>query len=140
MDAHIARSIAEEGYRDRRNRFGDRLFDHAHRVADAVPTQAQAVAWLHELLEETDADPGALCERGLSPVELAALELLTRMPTESYELYALRIAFAPGPEGALARTVKVADIDDHLAHARIPPAAPPYRWARRHIMGAAATV
>src|SRR3954453_4124639 len=136
MEAETARSIAEENYRDRRNGFGELLVDHARRVADAVPAQAQAVAWLHDVLEQTEADPATLCDRGLSPVELAALELLTRMPTESYELYALRIAFAPGPEGTLAGVVKAADLDDPPAHARIPPAAPPYRWARRHIAGA----
>jgi hypothetical protein len=139
MDVSLAQSIAEQSYRDRRDRFGDRLIDHACRVAAAVPTQAQVVAWLHEVLEQPEADPVALCDRGLSSIELAAIELLTQTPAESYELYALRIAFAPGPEGALARMVKVADLDDHIAHARIPPTAPPYRWARRHIAGAATT-
>ena len=46
-----------------------------------------------------------------------------------------RIAHAPGPAGHLARTVKLADIDDHLGRepAARHPAAPPYAWARRHI-------
>jgi hypothetical protein len=30
--------------------------------------------------------------------------------------------------------VKLADLDDHLAHDHIPYAAPPYAWARRHIL------
>src|SRR4051794_18434058 len=75
MDADIARSIAETGYLERRNRFGERLIDHARRVADAVPSPARPVAWLHDILELPETDPGALCDWGLSPVELAALEL-----------------------------------------------------------------
>lgn len=73
-----------------------------------------------------------LCGQGLTPLELAALELLTRQAGESYELYILRIAYARGPAGQLARIVKLADLDDHMAR---PWASgdPPYAWARRHI-------
>jgi hypothetical protein len=30
--------------------------------------------------------------------------------------------------------VKLADLDDHLAHASIPSGAPPYAWARRRLL------
>ena len=66
---------------------------------------------------------------------VAALELLTRTPGESYELYVLRIAHAEGRTGRLARAVKVADLEDHLQisgdHSL--PGDPPYGWARRQI-------
>jgi hypothetical protein len=51
-----------------------------------------------------------------------------------------RIAEAPGPAGRLARIVKLADLDDHLAHASIPPDAPPYAWARKHLLATASGV
>jgi hypothetical protein len=73
----------------------------------------------------------------LTPVELAALDMLTRRAGESYELYVLRLAYAPGAAGRLARTVKLADLDEHIAHAWVP-GAPPYEWARRHIAVGAA--
>ena len=73
-----------------------------------------------------------LSGQGLTDVELAALELLTRGPGESYELDVLRIAYAPGPAGRLARTVKLADLDDHISREWVP-GAPPYAWARRHV-------
>src|SRR4051812_11333374 len=52
---------------------------------------------------------------GLTSVELAALQLLTRMPEEAYEAHVLRIAHGRGLAGALARRVKCADLKDHVA-------------------------
>jgi hypothetical protein len=73
-----------------------------------------------------------LCGQGLTSLELAALELLTRQAGESYELYILRIAYARGAAGRLARVVKLADLDDHIARPWVA-GDPPYAWARRHI-------
>jgi len=55
------------------------------------------------------------------------------LPDESFEVHALRIAHAKGPEGSLARTVKIADLDDHLAHDGLRMPQRPYGWARRHV-------
>lgn len=100
----------------------------------AVPEDARTVAYLHDVLEHTSTSAEELISHGLMPVEFAALELLTRQPSESFELYSLRIAHASGTPGRLARMVKMADLDDHLSNERIPPGAPPYAWARRHIV------
>ena len=43
---------------------------------------------------------------------------------------------ARGPAGRLARTVKLADLEDHLAHPTIPADAPPYAWARQRLLTA----
>jgi hypothetical protein len=136
MDSAEARRIARRSHRDDRDRFGDLVVEHVARVAAAVPAEAEATAWLHDALEGSVTDSAQLRSHGLTEVELAAIELLTRAPGEEYELYLLRIAYAPGDEGRLARCVKLADLDDHLAHRRIPHSAPPYAWARRHIVSA----
>jgi hypothetical protein len=136
MDPDQARSIAHYSHGYQHDRFDELVVEHLARVAAAVPPDAQATAWLHDVLEQADADPGELCAAGLTRVELAALELLTRVPAERYEIYVLRIAHAPGEVGRLARCVKLADLDDHLAHDRMPQSAPPYAWARRHIVSA----
>jgi hypothetical protein len=133
MEPDIARSIAMVCHYGQRDRFGELMIEHLARVAAAVPPEAQPTAWLHDALESSETNPAELVGQGLSDVELAALELLTRSPSELYELYALRIAHAPGDEGRLARVVKLADLDDHMAHRRAPTGAPPYAWARRHI-------
>ena len=132
MDPEVARSIAHYSHLDDRDRLGKPVIEHVERVAAAVSPDARSVAFLHDVLERTTTGVGELCRQGLTPVERAALELLTRGPGESYELYSLRIAWAGGEAGALARAVKLADLDDHIGH-EAPDGAPPYGWARRHI-------
>jgi hypothetical protein len=137
MDPTVARNIAHYSHVRRRDRHGDPIVDHVARVVAAVPAEAQTLAWLHDVLEQSETTATDLRDQGLTPVELAALDMLTRRAGESYELYVLRLAYAPGAAGRLARTVKLADLDDHIAHAWVP-GAPPYEWARRHIAVGAA--
>jgi hypothetical protein len=136
VEPGIARTIAARHHAAQRNRFGDAMIDHVERVAAAVPARARATAWLHDLLELDPAVGALLCAEGLGRVELEALELLRHAADEPYELYVRRIVEAPGPAGRLARGVKLADLDDHLAHATIPCDAPPYAWAREQLLTA----
>jgi hypothetical protein len=137
MDVAVARSIAHYTHVQRRDRDGELVVEHVARVAAAVPAEAQALAWLHEVLESSPTSVAELRGHGLTAVELAALHLLTPMNDESYELYVLRVAFGRGEAGRLARIVKLADLDDHIARTWIPDR-PPYEWARRHVAVAAA--
>jgi hypothetical protein len=132
MDAVVARNIAHYSHVQSRDRHGELLVEHVARVAAMVPAEAQALAWLHDVLERSPTSVAELFDQGLTPVELAALRLLTRAPGESYELHVLRIAYAGRAAGRLARMVKLADLDDHIAQEWVP-GAPPYEWARRHI-------
>jgi hypothetical protein len=133
MHCSVARDIAREAHRDQQTRFGDPVVEHLERVAAAVPEDARATAWLHDLFEKSDRSRHELRARGLTGEELDALELLTRRPSEPYMRYAERIAEARGVSGRLARLVKLADLDDHLAHRPAPPGAPPYGRAHRRI-------
>lgn len=133
MDPEVARDIAQRLHGAQRTRFGDPVVEHLARVQAAVPGPARAVAWLHDALEGSGVTSYELQVHGLTVIELEALGLLTHVPTESYELYVLRIARARGAAGRLARAVKLADLDDHLAHQTIPTDAPPYAWARRRV-------
>jgi hypothetical protein len=87
-----------------------------------------SVDLLHEALERS-----ATCRAELTDLKAGALDLLTRADGEAYELYVLRIAAARGPAGRLARIVKIADLDDHIAAPWVI-GDPPYAWARRRIM------
>jgi (p)ppGpp synthase/HD superfamily hydrolase len=135
VDPRVARGIARRSHLGQRDRFGEPVIEHVERVAARVPPEARTTALLHELLELTSIERGQLRARGLSATELAALELLTRKADEPYRAHVMAIANAPGDRGRIARLVKLADLEDHLAHSRIPPGAPPYAWARRCVLG-----
>lgn len=132
MDTAEARGIAYAAHCASRDRRGELVIEHVARVAAAVPPEARTAAWLHDVLEKTRTTLDELRQRGLSGVDDEALALLTRPDDESYEAHVLRIAHAPGPAGRVARTVKLADLDDHLA---CPWACgdPPYGWAHHHV-------
>jgi hypothetical protein len=134
MDPRVAQQIACTSHVGQRTRFGDSVIEHIEHVANGVAPAARTVAWLHDLFELTPLRREALRAYGLTTVEELTLELLTRAPTEPYEEYISRIACAPGRPGELARTVKLADLEDHLAHARMPPGAPPYAWAHHLVL------
>jgi hypothetical protein len=133
VDPALAHQIARERLAGHTTRAGEPFIDHVERVAADVAHPARTAAYLHDVLEHTDTSPDELAELGLDPLELATLNLLTRHHDESFEAHALRVAYAKGPEGVLARAVRRADLDDHLA--RMPATATePYYWARRHVM------
>jgi (p)ppGpp synthase/HD superfamily hydrolase len=138
MDPEVARTIAQRSHAGQRDRFGEPRFDHVERIAAAVPAQAGSVAFLHDVVEHSDLTSADLAAAGLDPAGVEAVELLTRAPRESYEAHTLRIAHAGGAAGRLARTVKLADLTDHLGHAALPEGAPPYAWARREVAAARA--
>jgi hypothetical protein len=111
------------------------LIEHVERVAAALAPDAEPVAFLREVIEQTPTAADALRRHGLTEVELTALELLTQAPGECFELYVLRIAHAQGTAGRLARLVKLAELEDRLAKPWTL-GDPPYAWARRHIVNA----
>src|SRR5947209_17763079 len=133
MDPSVAAAIATHAHLDQTDRFGGSVIDHVARVASAVPPNARSLAWLHDVLERTSTNLEALRSEGLTPLEEAALDVLTRRDGEPYEVYTLRVTFASGQEGRLARIVKHADLDDHIATAPPSTLTPPYGWARQHL-------
>ena len=136
MDAATARSIAHYSHAGQRTPRGMPVIEHVERVAAAVPDDARALAFLHDVLDLTDTGGDELLANGLNAAESAALTLLARAGGESFELYALRVAHARGPEGRLARAVLLADLEDHLHEDRYEVGDPPYAWAHQQIAAA----
>ena len=136
MDPSVAAAIARRAHVGQTDCFGGRVIDHVARVARALPPNARSVAWLHDILERTTMNVEALRSVGLTSLEEGALDVLTRRDGEAYDTYSLRVAFASGDEGRLARIVKLADLDDHIASASPGLDTPPYAWARQHIANA----
>jgi (p)ppGpp synthase/HD superfamily hydrolase len=116
MSLTDARELAIRAHADQLDRDGSFHIAHVARVAANVagdePTQR--VAWLHDVIEDSDLAAEDLEER-LSLDEIQALKLLTHDTTaESYERYVARIIDATGAVGELARAVKEADMLDNL--------------------------
>lgn len=93
---------------------GEPYILHSLRVMLDVSERAQIVAVLHDVLEDTNATAEYFDEY-LDRTDLGALLLVTRRDGESYRDYINRIWGACGPDGEIAREVKVADIRDNLA-------------------------
>ena len=99
MELSVAHALASRTHLSQRNRFGDAVVAHLERVASRVPPDVRALAWLHEVVERTDASGAELAHSGLTGVEMAVLELLTLIPGEPYKQYIQRIAIARGLAG-----------------------------------------
>ena len=116
LDPDRARALAESLHRGQRDSSGAPLIAHVRRVAAAVPADARAVAWLHEVLEHTSIPEEALLAEGLTTDELRALRLLTRNHHSRSKTYYLahveRLAQARGPGARMAQRVKRADLAD----------------------------
>jgi hypothetical protein len=133
VDATVARNIAHCSHAGQRDRHGVPMSEHVERIGAAVPDAARAVAFLHDVLERSPTGRSELVARGLTPLQGAALDLLTRSAGESYDLHVLRIAAARGAAGRLARIVKVADLDDRI-RSRYQMGDPPFAWAPQRIV------
>lgn len=134
VDVIVARTVARRLHSGRLSRNGQPLIEHVERVARAVPTDARALAYLHDVLERADTSSEELRELELTDEEWDVLALLTRHPRESYKRYVSRIARAEGRAGTMARSIKLADLNDHLQHRRHRARMPDYSWARRQIL------
>lgn len=125
MSVTAARELAVRKHDEQRDRDGSLHIHHVARVADAAPPDDahQRVAWLHDVIEDSDLTAEDL-DGHLAAEELEAIVLLTHDdPDEPYEDYVRRIIDAPGAAGELARVVKEADLLDNLcrcARARLP--------------------
>ena len=144
MDADRARAIAWRVHAADREEGGAPLLGHISRVAGMTPVEARAVAWLHQALESPIVTEHELLGCGLNEDELRALRLLTR-PTYSrsaqvYLAHLELISLAAGISGHLARTVKIADLEDRRLHPRVGADgwSPPYALALTRLEAAEA--
>jgi (p)ppGpp synthase/HD superfamily hydrolase len=81
----------------------------------AASEDERFVALLHDVVEDTGLTPEALRGMGYSDEVLQALELVTKRDGEEYEAFMQRLA-----PNAMARKVKLADLQDNMDLSRIP--------------------
>ena len=112
----IARAIAERAHAGQVDKAGKPYIGHPAHVAVSVEgDKAKAVAWLHDVVEDTPMTFDDLRAAGIDDEVLAALELLTHDKTVPYMEYVAAIR-----ENDLARTVKLADLAHNSDLSRLP--------------------
>jgi (p)ppGpp synthase/HD superfamily hydrolase len=110
---------------------GDPYVYHLQRVAALVEGDAaKAVAWLHDVIEDTAVTAGDLVMAGIPLDVLEAVVVLTRTEEETYADYIAEIETSGNP---LALAVKIADLKDHLRPTCPARLRPRYERALQHL-------
>lgn len=114
MKGKIIARLAHKGQLDKAGE--DYFAGHLTRVAAAVkspdnPHFYEDVAYLHDVLEDTEVTERDLHELGLLAYVIDAVKILTRRDDENYGEFIKRVIMS-GNRAAIA--IKKADVDDHL--------------------------
>ncbi|MFT4036278.1 MAG: hypothetical protein QM679_11960 [Patulibacter sp.] len=113
-EAVAAEAIARAAHAGQADKAGRPYVEHVRRVADAVDPADVAVAWLHDVLEDTDVTAQDLAAAGISPQTIAAVEAITRRDGETSADYYRRVR-----ANAAALRVKASDIADNASPERL---------------------
>lgn len=122
---NLARMVAYLAHRGQTDKAGEDYFKgHLTRVASTFAHQPllQAVAWLHDVVEDTEVTPADLRDVGLPIGVVEAVCILTHQGGETYAGYIDRVvrAYRNGrPGGSSAYYVKMADVNDHLRNPEV---------------------
>jgi hypothetical protein len=111
--ARRAERIAREAHAGQVDKVGNAYILHVERVVGMVDgDEAKAVAWLHDVVEDTPLTEEDLRADGFSEDILTALRLLTRTGDEVSYIEYIEVIRASG--NPLAIAVKMGDLRDHL--------------------------
>ncbi|WP_046225499.1 HD domain-containing protein [Paenibacillus dauci] len=106
--------LATRAHSGQVDRSGQPYILHPLRVMLKVSSEeARIVAVLHDVLEDTDVTAHDLAAEGFSEEIVEAVQAMSRHEDESYEDFVLR-----AKQNSLARTVKMADIEDNMDPSR----------------------
>ncbi len=110
---HLAESIATEAHSGQFRRNGTTAYiEHPRSVVSRVgeDPEAQVVAWLHDVIEDTEQTEESLLAAGIPAHLVEAVSLVTKTQGFAYDKYLGAIAASP-----LASKVKIADMLANLA-------------------------
>ena len=112
----LARDLAHRAHAGQVDKAGRPYIEHVARVAAAVSDdpEAEAVAWLHDVLEDCDAQSGMEIHTKFPASIRYAVALLTRCDDVHCDIYYDGIKCSP-----LALRVKLADIADNADETRL---------------------
>lgn len=108
--------LATQAHRGQVDKAGRPLILHALRVMLSLDSEVERmVGILHDVIEDAGHSLESLRRLGYSEEVLHALDCLTRREGETYEQFIERVKSDP-----VARSVKVADLEDNLDVTRLP--------------------
>jgi hypothetical protein len=109
--ADKAETLARYAHEDQFDKAGDPYILHPERVAQAVHhlgPKCVALAWLHDVVEDTSWSLETLSHAGFPRDLLVAVDAITHRPHEPYADYLDRVR-----EDPIARIVKIHDMQDN---------------------------
>ena len=109
----IAEGIAVKAHEGQFRKGGEIPYvTHPQRVAKRVvgDPEAEAVAWLHDVLEDSEVTENQLLDAGIPQNVVDAVKVLTKSKEIPYEIYLEKVKSNP-----LALKVKVQDMLDNLS-------------------------
>ena len=109
----LAKKIASAAHKGQLRRGGDVPYiEHPKAVAKRVgdDLEAQIVAWLHDVIEDSEQTAESLLQAGIPPRCVEAVVVLTKKRGVAYESYLERVSTS-----RLATKVKIADMLSNLA-------------------------
>lgn len=116
---NVAKAIATIVHRGQLDKGGEPYIGHPQRVAESFRGQdgcapMMVIAWLHDVLEDSDLTRDDLHAAGIGWSQIADVERLTKVKGESNEDYYQRVRGS-----GMARRVKLADIADNTLPERL---------------------
>lgn len=115
-----AKAIAEQYHQGQQDKAGHPYVTHPARVARRVtgdPT-LEAIAWLHDVVEDTDATTDTLAAAGIPAEVITGVEAITHRPGELRDTYYAR--FAANPHALAVKRADIADNSDPDRLAQLP--------------------
>ena len=111
----LAKRIAIDAHANQVDKAGSPYWHHPQFVAEHVKTpEEKAVAWLHDVVEDTVWTFEALLAEGIRPEVVEGVKAITKREGEAYETYLNRVKANP-----LAKAVKLADLMHNMDLSRI---------------------
>ena len=115
MYAQIAYALAKKAHLGQKDKGGNDYIEHPKAVASMMDTDIEkAVAYLHDVVEDTNISFDDLKEYGFPNQIIEALKALTKQKNESYDVYIDRVIRNP-----IAKKVKLADMKHNSDITRI---------------------
>jgi len=114
MDKQIrlAKKIATEAHKGQKRWDGTPYIKHPEAVAKSLDIpMLKVVAWLHDVLEDTEITGEQLFEKGIDKHLISSILNLTRRPGQNYKDFILQVK-----NNHIAKEVKIADLKHNMSN------------------------